>query len=64
MSANLIIEILLGVLLTVSALVTVAVLWPGRPQHRSRPRTSSASVRRPPRHRPRMTGGSHLGASG
>ncbi|WP_371778725.1 hypothetical protein [Streptosporangium subroseum] len=32
MSTTVLLEILLGVLLTISAIVTVAVLWPGRPR--------------------------------
>ncbi|ACZ83318.1 hypothetical protein [Streptosporangium roseum] len=59
MSTAALAELLLGVLLTISAIVTAAVLWPGRP----RPRLPSAPEPPPPR-RPPVTGGRRRNMAG
>lgn len=47
MPVNLLLELLMGVLLTLSAIVTVAVLWPG-----PRPPRPPSAFEPPPRHGP------------
>ncbi|MFF3442376.1 hypothetical protein [Streptosporangium sp. NPDC002721] len=48
MSTTALLEILLGVLLTISAIATVAVLWPGRPRPRLPLPPDPPPTRRPP----------------
>ncbi|MFB9682170.1 hypothetical protein ACFFRH_42430 [Streptosporangium vulgare] len=59
MPTTALLEILLGVLLTISAIVTVAVLWPGR----HRPRLPLPPEPPPPR-RPPVTGTRRRGVTG
>ncbi|MDP9864129.1 MULTISPECIES: hypothetical protein [Streptosporangium] len=58
MSVTLLLETLLGVLLTVSAAVTVAVLWPGPPRRRP-----PVPVQQPPPCRPLMTAAGRRGTA-
>ncbi|GAT65050.1 hypothetical protein PS9374_00682 [Planomonospora sphaerica] len=53
MSLAVLLEVLLGALLTVSAIVTVAVLWPGGPP----PPRPPSFLDPPPACRPPVTGG-------
>lgn len=62
MSTAAFLEILLGVLLTISAIATVAVLWPGRPgPRRPLPLDPPPS---PPPCRPPVIGTRHRGVTG